>query len=183
MQAADLEEGRARARREWQAMTAYERHRRLVDAYEKRDDTHREPQPAVTDLDVLEASYQFIREQDADAGSDPWVAEMARAYYARLYKEFAIADLKHYRRGSIGLRWRTEAEVKEGIGQFSCGARKCSERRGLRSTEVPFEYVEQGDTKLALVKVRLCPPCSDKLTYRSRKRKRSQADDNDNQGT
>lgn len=78
MQAADLEEGRARARREWQAMTAYERHRRLVDAYEKRDDTHREPQPAVTDLDVLEASYQFIREQDADAGSDPWVAEMVR---------------------------------------------------------------------------------------------------------
>ena len=56
----------------------------------------------------------------------------------------------------MGLRWRTEAEVAAGSGQFSCGARKCGERRSLASFEVPFSYTEAGLDKQALVKARLC---------------------------
>ena len=58
----------------------------------------------------------------------------------------------------MGMRWRTEAEVTAGTGQFSCGARRCGERRGLASFEVPFAYSEAGVDKQALVKAR--PACS-----------------------
>ena len=40
-----------------------------------------------------------------------------------------------------------------GKGQFSCGARGCSEARGLATFEVPFGYTEAGHRKEALVKV------------------------------
>ena len=53
----------------------------------------------------------------------------------------------------LGLRWRTEAEVLSGKGQFSCGARGCAETRGLATFEVPFGYTEAGQRKEALVKV------------------------------
>ncbi len=38
--------------------------------------------------------------------------------------------------GKVGMRWRTEREVVAGKGQFICGAKGCSERRGLASFEV-----------------------------------------------
>lgn len=50
-------------------------------------------------------------------------------------------------------------------GQFMCGNKKCDETDGLRSWEVNFGYVEQGEKKNALVKLRLCPDCSYKLNY------------------
>lgn len=53
----------------------------------------------------------------------------------------------------LGLRWRTEAEVLSGKGQFSCGARGCAETRGLATFEVPFGYTEAGQRRDALVKV------------------------------
>ena len=79
------------------------------------------------------------------------------------------------------MRWRTEAEVVSGKGQFQCGSRKCRENERLRTWEVDFAYKEDGERKNALVKVRLCPDCSYKLNYghkrkevkkRKRKRKR-----------
>merc|ERR1712048_652221 len=77
----------------------------------------------------------------------------------------------------FAMRWRVEKEVQEGKGQFVCGARKCEERKGLRSWEVNFKYVEEGETKNALVKLRLCPECSYKLNYHHKRtevrRKRS----------
>jgi len=39
-------------------------------------------------------------------------------------------------------------------GQFECGAKRCTERDGLRSWEVNFAYVEDGQKKNALVKLR-----------------------------
>lgn len=57
--------------------------------------------------------------------------------------------------GKLGLRWRTEAEVLSGKGQFTCGARGCHEGRGLATFEVPFGYTEAGERKEALVKVGL----------------------------
>lgn len=71
---------------------------------------------------------------------------------------------------STGMRWRTEAEVVTGKGQFNCGARGCLTREALRSWEVNFAYQEAGRRKNALVKLRLCPACSVRLNYRQRRR-------------
>lgn len=70
----------------------------------------------------------------------------------------------------VALRWRTEREVIDGRGQFSCGHKACTSRDALRSWEVNFAYTEHGGRHNALVKVRLCIDCSDMLNYRSRKR-------------
>jgi protein FRA10AC1 len=45
----------------------------------------------------------------------------------------------------------------------------------LHSWEVHFRYKEGGELKEALVKIRLCPECTDKLHY-GRKQKRKQPD-------
>lgn len=39
-------------------------------------------------------------------------------------------------------------------GQFICGNKKCAENEGLRSWEVNFAYMEHGEKKNALVKLR-----------------------------
>lgn len=67
------------------------------------------------------------------------------------------------------MRWRTEKEVISGKGQFECGNKKCTAREGLRSYEVNFAYSEAGESKQALVKLRVCPKCSYKLNYRKEK--------------
>ncbi len=66
---------------------------------------------------------------------------------------------------SIALRWRIENEVVTGKGQFQCGNKKCDCNEQLTSWEVNFAYVEAGVKKNALVKIRLCPKCSDKLNF------------------
>ncbi|CAG5089095.1 Similar to Fra10ac1: Protein FRA10AC1 homolog (Mus musculus) [Cotesia congregata] len=70
----------------------------------------------------------------------------------------------------VALRWRTEQEVVVGKGQFECGSKKCKIKEGLKSWEVNFGYEEQGEKKNALVKLRLCSECSDKLNYHSQKK-------------
>lgn len=52
------------------------------------------------------------------------------------------------------MRWRTEQEVVNGKGQFSCGNKTCSESEGLRTWEVNFAYEEEEEKKNALVKLR-----------------------------
>lgn len=54
----------------------------------------------------------------------------------------------------IAMRWRTEQEVVNGKGQFSCGNKTCPEAEGLRTWEVNFAYREQEEKKNALVKLR-----------------------------
>lgn len=90
-----------------------------------------------------------------------------------MFKEYCIADLTHYKQNKIALRWRIEKEVVVGKGQFECGNKKCKEKEELRSWEVNFGYVEHGEKKNALVKLRLCPECSIKLNYGSQKREAS----------
>jgi len=91
---------------------------------------------------------------------------MAWKYYTRLFKEYALADLSRYTEGKIGLRWRTEAEVVSGKGQFSCGNKRCDEKQELRSYELNFKYKEAGEVKNELVKVRVCLPCARRLFHR-----------------
>lgn len=68
------------------------------------------------------------------------------------------------------MRWRIEQEVVLGKGQFICGNKHCSEKDNLKSWEVNFNYVEHGSKKNALVKLRLCESCSNKLNYHTKKR-------------
>ena len=46
-----------------------------------------------------------------------------------------------------------DTQVVVGKGQFTCGAKGCSESVGLQSYEVNFGYVEQNRKKNALVSV------------------------------
>lgn len=80
------------------------------------------------------------------------------------------------------MRWRTKEEVLAGKGQFSCANLSCRNREstldedpdnaekeggreGLRGFELMFEYVEKGEKKNALVKVRVCDECTAKLRH------------------
>ena len=60
-------------------------------------------------------------------------------------------------------------------GQFTCGSLRCDNRTDLKSWEVNFGYVEAGEKRNALVKLRLCPDCSAKLNYRKKAREASAA--------
>jgi hypothetical protein len=98
-----------------------------------------------TDADALREHHQFIRDDAGEVAPDaPWGERLAAKYYNRLLKEYAVCDLRGYKAGQVGMRWRTEAEVVEGKGQFECGSLHCDAYDGLQSYEVPFRYVEQG---------------------------------------
>ncbi|GJW73413.1 protein FRA10AC1 [Tanacetum coccineum] len=63
--------------------------------------------------------------------------------------------MSHYKTGKIGLRWRTEKEVKS----------------GKVKKKVNFAYFEAGENKQALVKLVTCERCAKKLLYRKLKEK------------
>ena len=90
---------------------------------------------------------------------------MAKKYYDKLFKEYCICDLTLYKLNKVAMRWRIEKEVIDGKGQFVCGDKKCPIKEGLKSWEVNFAYMEHGERRNALVKLRLCPDCSYKLNY------------------
>ena len=148
------------------SLDAYSRHKLLVNQYilsKGRGVEHfvRDSSGDRNDFDVLRSQHQFL--WGVSDQVDSWEKRLAKAYYDKLFKEYAIADLSRYRERKVALRWRTEKEVVVGKGQFVCGSRLCSAREGLVSWEVNFAYVEGGVRKNALVKVRLCSGCSKKL--------------------
>ena len=119
-----------------------------------------------SDIEAIKETHEFIRDDDYDRlHSDDWKVRMARRYYDKLYKEYAIIDLSRYREKTYGLRWRTEEEVVRTKGQLICGSTDCEVSGDLHSFELPFRYAENGQTKRALVKVRLCSKCSHKVKY------------------
>ncbi|KAI9031552.1 folate-sensitive fragile site protein Fra10Ac1-domain-containing protein, partial [Phycomyces nitens] len=122
------------------------------------------------EIEIIRENHKFIRNQDDDTDDAPWEQRAAKKYYDKLFKEYAIGELKYYKESKIALRWRTEGEVVSGKGQFVCASTRCDSTRGLESWEVNFRYVEDKETKNELVKIRLCPACSDKLNYTTQKR-------------
>ena len=117
-----------------------------------------------TDEDALRGAHRFLRSPEDEADTS-WESRLAKKYYDRLFKEYAVADLSQYTSKRVGLRWRTEREVVAGKGQFSCSAKGCETAAGLATFEVPFAYSEAGEEKQALVKLRVCGPCAAKLHY------------------
>ena len=171
---------RERDKEEWRsrrfhllAMDAYSRHKALVNQYllatgRGIEHIQRSTDNDRNDYSVLREQHKFLWE--ADDKVDSWEKKLAKTYYDRLFKEYAIADLSRYKENKIALRWRIEKEVIEGKGQFACGNKHCQNRENLESWEVNFAYVEQAEKKNALVKLRLCPGCSLKLNYHHKRK-------------
>ncbi|XP_055332857.1 protein FRA10AC1-like [Paramacrobiotus metropolitanus] len=150
-------------------MDAYSRHKKMINDYLLitpgdtkllRRDTSRDR----TDKDVIRENHKFLWDEENEDELS-WEQKLAKKYYDKLFKEYCIADLHHYKHNKIGMRWRTEKEVIEGKGQFICGSKHCSNQMGLRSWEVNFGYMENETKKNALIKLRLCPSCSGKLNH------------------
>lgn len=141
-----------------------------------------QPHQQATDLDVLRKYHRFLWEDDKYAGFDRWEERVARKYYNTLYREYCIADLSRYKENKIAMRWRVEKEVIDGKGQFICGAKGCTlveqppdqavqKRVTLTGWQVNFAYMEGDQRKNAIVKLRLCPDCSDKLNFHHKQRR------------
>ncbi|XP_037958993.1 protein FRA10AC1-like, partial [Teleopsis dalmanni] len=107
------------------------------------------------DIDIIREGHRFLWDDESKPQS--WEERLVRKYYNKLFKEYCIGDLTYYKNNKIGLRWRTESEVISGKGQFQCACVKCEERTELRTWEVNFAYLERGEKKNTLIKIRLCP--------------------------
>ncbi|XP_056164621.1 uncharacterized protein LOC115691719 isoform X1 [Syzygium oleosum] len=169
----DREERKQQYQAHIRGLNAYDRHKKFVDDYVTFYGKERSAQanlPVKTDQDTLREGYRFIRTEEDDMDSS-WEQRLVKRYYAKLFKEYCIADMTKYKSGKIGLRWRTEKEVISGKGQFMCGNKHCDETDGLASYEVNFSYFEAGENKQALVKLVTCERCADKLHYKKRKEK------------
>ncbi|XP_020281347.1 protein FRA10AC1 [Pseudomyrmex gracilis] len=158
---------------EYAHLSAYDRHKKLVNDYltiygKSVSSFQRDTSRDKTDYDVIRENHKFLWNQEDIP--DTWGAKLAKKYYDKLFKEYCICDLTYYKYNKVALRWRTEKEVIIGKGQFECGSKTCKEKENLRSWELNFGYVEHGEKKNALVKLRLCPECSIKLNYGSQKR-------------
>ncbi|XP_071690071.1 uncharacterized protein [Rutidosis leptorrhynchoides] len=154
-------------------LNAYDRHKKFLKDYASFYEDERQKQeklPIKTDQDTLREGYRFIRSEEDDMDTS-WEQRLVKRYYDKLFKEYCIADMSHYKTGKIGLRWRTEKEVTSGKGQFVCGNKHCNEQEGLASYEVNFAYFEAGENKQALVKLVACDSCAKKLLYRKLKEK------------
>ncbi|VDP04006.1 unnamed protein product [Heligmosomoides polygyrus] len=142
-------------------MDAYSRHKELINLYYLSHPgatkmLQRDTSKDRTDYDVLKDNHKFL-----------W----SEADEAAVSTKYCIIDLTYFKKNKVAMRWRTEAEVRTGKGQFTCGAKKCQVNADLTSWEVNFSYAENGERKNALVKVRLCRQCSEMLNYGSQRRK------------
>ncbi|THD23530.1 Cathepsin B cysteine proteinase 3 [Fasciola hepatica] len=160
------------------SMDAYDRHRKLVNDYLQFyggswTDFQRDTSSDRHDLDVIREHGRFLWSEKDEPAS--WSERLAKRYWDKLFKEYCLVDLSRYKENKFGMRWRLEKEVISGKGQFTCGSVHCAatgsvEEGRLRSWEVNFAYKERGERRNALVKLRLCPACSDKLNYRHKRR-------------
>ncbi|CAM9755503.1 unnamed protein product, partial [Chrysoparadoxa australica] len=152
-------------------LSAFERHKLIIEAYQSQHSN--EQGGTAAERELLVAHHKFVREGEEDLGGETWQERMAIKYFNRLHKEYALADLSHYREGRVGLRWRTEPEVLAGKGQYICGNKTCKETTELSSYELNFKYIESGEAKNELVKVRACPQCARKLHYKKGQKEES----------
>ncbi|KAI8636404.1 folate-sensitive fragile site protein Fra10Ac1-domain-containing protein [Parasitella parasitica] len=157
--------------KEFKNYDPHSRHKQLMNEYLQRQIKPKSHIPAAykTEKDILTENHRFVH-TDMEEDEMTWGQRVAKKYYDKLFKEYAICELKYHKEGRIALRWRTEKEVIIGKGQFVCASTRCDESKKLQSWEVNFGYMEDGEKKNELVKVRLCPECSDKLNFKTKKR-------------
>jgi len=122
-----------------------------------------------TDHDVLIENYKLERSSSESEDEATYEQRLSRNYYKKLYREYGVIDLSKYKTGKFGIRWRKKEEVLKGKGESICGEKKCLEFETLKTFEVPFRYKEQGETKVTMLKLRLCVDCGRKLNYKKLK--------------
>ena len=84
-----------------------------------------------TEVDVVRRHHRFLRTAADDRNLEgDWERRVAKKYYDKLFKEYAVADLTRYREHRVGLRWRTEREVLHAKGQLRCGRLGCDQVDG-----------------------------------------------------
>ncbi|KAI8849553.1 folate-sensitive fragile site protein Fra10Ac1-domain-containing protein [Chytridium lagenaria] len=147
-------------RKDFQSLSAHQKHATFINDYflfygkdRAREAIHNaKTAHGKSEAQILKEHHRFLRDEDEDDEEETWEKRLA----------------KKYKEGKIALRWRTQKEVVEGKGQFTCGNLACDSnpKAKLKSWEVNFAYREAGETKNALVKLRLCDPCAYKLNYR-----------------
>ncbi|XP_077933477.1 protein FRA10AC1 homolog isoform X3 [Halichoerus grypus] len=140
------------------AMDAYQRHTKFVNDYilyygGKKEDFRRLGENDKTDMDVIRENHRFLWNEEDEMDMN-WEKKLAKKYYDKLFKEYCIADLSRYKENKFGFRWRIEKEVISGKGQFFCGNKCCDKKEDLKSWEVNFGYIEHGEKRNALVKLR-----------------------------
>ncbi|CAN6696948.1 unnamed protein product [Malus baccata var. baccata] len=97
-------------------LNAYDRHKKFVKDYVSfygREASSHVKLPVKTDHDTLREGHRFIRSEEDDMDRS-WEQRLVKRYYDKLFKEYCIADMSHYKSGKIGLRWRPEKEVTSG---------------------------------------------------------------------
>ena len=47
----------------------------------------------------MHSDCRFIRTEEDDVSSQPWEVALARKYYSRLFREYAVVDLSRYKVG------------------------------------------------------------------------------------
>ncbi|KAJ1982571.1 hypothetical protein H4R34_001654 [Dimargaris verticillata] len=157
----------------WQGPSQYLIGLCYMGLYENPYERSRPPQPAATgpsELGILRQHHEFLRDTEEDKAALKWEQRVARNYYDQLYREFCLCDLRRYTEGKVAMRWRTESEVLSGKGESSCASLRCTNADALQTWEVMFNYVEQDERKRALVKLTLCPSCSQRLNHRHQHR-------------
>ncbi|XP_045665892.1 protein FRA10AC1 isoform X1 [Ursus americanus] len=152
----------------------YQRHTKFVNDYilyygGKKEDFRRLGENDKTDMDVIRENHRFLWNEEDEMDMN-WEKKLAKKYYDKLFKEYCIADLSRYKENKFGFRWRVEKEVISGKGQFFCGNKCCDKKEDLKSWEVNFGYIEHGEKRNALVKLRLCQECSFKLNFHHRRK-------------
>lgn len=137
-------------------------------------DRKRQAPDSLQTLDVLKKHHKFLRESDEEEEDEhrgklnekeKKGVQLAKKYYDKLYKEFALVNLAKFETGQIGCRWRSEKEVIAGKGETICGEVACGNRSD-NVFEMNFGYVENGSKKNALVMVSVCKDCAFKLNYK-----------------
>jgi len=131
------DEGR-RQRVQLLQLNAYDRHKQLVNTYQlyfpgSTAGIQRDNRNDKRDIDVIRDHHRFLwKESEVE---ESWEVQLAKRYYDKLFKEYCIIDLSRYKENQFGMRWRVEAEVVTGKGQFVCATKKCEERyKFLHST-------------------------------------------------
>ncbi|WVQ96985.1 hypothetical protein IAU59_004094 [Kwoniella sp. CBS 9459] len=88
-----------------------------------------------SEWDVVKEHHRFVR--DDEEGGATWEERVARSYESKLFKEFALIDLKHYKSKRFALRWRTAPEVVSGIGESTCASLRCKYHQPSQSSSGP----------------------------------------------
>ncbi|WWC60596.1 uncharacterized protein I303_103170 [Kwoniella dejecticola CBS 10117] len=119
--------------------TAYQRESSFAHHYgPDKDALSREERNRKSDWDVVRENHKFIRDDEEPKDVNvSWEERVARAYESKLFKEFALIDLKHYKSHAFALRWRTAPEVIDGIGETTCASLRCKYHNPSGGPEAP----------------------------------------------